>query len=144
MPTRKQRPDDYDDVLVTMHVGETWFGFTGMVDVEYTRETGRIVDGVPETETYTVKEERGLEHTYENLVIHPVNGVTHDKPTKEYLDTKLAEMQAAWDAEAYGRNREKEYPEIGEQLDMIYHDQVNGTTTFKDAIKAVKDKYPKG
>jgi len=144
MPMRIERPNNYDNVLVTMHTGETWFGFTGMVDVEYTRETGTTIGGEPQTETYTVKEERGLEHTYENLVIHPVKGVTHDKPTKDYLDTKLAEMQAAWDAEAYGRSREKEYPDITEQLDMIYHDQVNSTTTFRDAIKAVKDKYPKG
>ena len=122
MSMRKQRPTSYDDVLVTMHVGETWFGFTAMID------------GV----------ERSLPHTYENLVIHPVNGVTHDKPTEDYLDTELAKLQAAWDANAYGRNRVKEYPNIGDQLDMIYQDQVNSTTTFKDAIKAVKDKYPKG
>ena len=122
MPMRKQRPKAYDDVLVTMHVGETWFGFTAMID------------GV----------ERSLPHTYENLVIHPVNGVTHDKPTEDYLDTELAKMQAAWDAEKYGRDREIEYPDIREQLSMIYDDQINGTTTFRDAIKAVKDKYPKG
>jgi hypothetical protein len=137
-----ERPNQYDDVLIKMHNG-AWFGFNAIVDVEYTRETGRIVAGVPETETYTVKEERGLEHTYENLVIYPVDGVTHDKPTKEYLDTELAKLQAEWDDFAYGRNRRNEYPPIGEQLDMIYHDQVNGTTTFKDAVKAVKDKYPK-
>lgn len=119
---RKERPDRYDDVLVTLHKGVTWFGFTG------------IVNG----------EERGLEHTYENLVIHPVKGVTYDKPTKDYLDTELAKMQAAWDAEKYGRDREIEYPDVREQLAMIYNDQVNGTTTFRDAIKAVKDKYPKG
>jgi len=122
MSMRKERPDRYDDVLVTLHKGVTWFGFTG------------IVNG----------EERGLEHTYENLVIHPVKGVTYDKPTKDYLDTELAKMQAAWDAEKYGRDREIEYPDVREQLAMIYNDQVNGTTTFRDAIKAVKDKYPKG
>lgn len=142
MSMRKYRPNLYDNVLTTMHNG-AWFGFTAMVDVEYIRETGTTIGGVRQTETYTVKEERGLEHTYENLVMHPVKGVTYEKPTKDYLDTKLAEMQAAWDAEDYGRSREKEYPEIGEQLDMIYHDQVNSTTTFKDAVKAVKDKYPK-
>jgi len=26
---------------------------------------------------------------------------------------------------------------------MQYHDQVNGTTIWKDTIQAVKDKYPK-
>ena len=36
------------------------------------------------------------------------------------------------------------YPSIGDQMDMQYHDQVDGTTTFKDAIKAIKDAHPKG
>ena len=39
--------------------------------------------------------------------------------------------------------REREYPSIPDQLDMQYHDTVNSTTTWKDAIKAIKDKYPK-
>ena len=28
-------------------------------------------------------------------------------------------------------------------MDMQYHDNVDGTTTWKDAIQAVKDAYPK-
>ena len=55
-------------------------------------------------------------------------------------------MQANFDDASYSRERLEKpdgYPAIGDQLDMIYHDQVNGTTTFKDTIKAVKDKYPK-
>ena len=44
---------------------------------------------------------------------------------------------------AYIEQRKNEYPSIDEQLDMQYWDSVNGTTTWKDAIKAVKDKYPK-
>ena len=39
--------------------------------------------------------------------------------------------------------RLKSYPPIDEQLDMMYHDQVNDTTTWKDAIQAVKDANPK-
>ena len=35
------------------------------------------------------------------------------------------------------------YPSLQEQMDMQYWDAVNSTTTWKDAIKAVKDKYPK-
>ena len=44
---------------------------------------------------------------------------------------------------AYIEQRKNEYPSMDEQLDMQYWDSVNGTTTWKDAIKAVKDKYPK-
>ena len=39
--------------------------------------------------------------------------------------------------------RQMAYPTIQEQLDMQYHDEVNGTTTWKDAIAQVKADYPK-
>ena len=69
----------------------------------------------------------------------------HSKPTESSLTTKLAELQAAWDTEnaAYRLNRAAEYPSIGDQLDMQYHDAVNGTSTWRDAIAAVKSKYAK-
>ena len=69
----------------------------------------------------------------------------HSKPTESTLTTKLAELQAAWDTEnaAYRLNRKAEYPSIGDQLDMQYHDAVNGTSTWRDAIAAVKSKYAK-
>ena len=35
------------------------------------------------------------------------------------------------------------YASVGDQLDMQYKDAVNGTTTWKDHIAAVKAKYPK-
>ena len=35
------------------------------------------------------------------------------------------------------------YASIGNQLDQQYHDAVNGTTTWKDAIAAVKAAHPK-
>ena len=137
------RPDKYDDVLVQMHESG-WFSFSALVDAEHTRETGRVIDGVRETETVTIKEKVARPHIYDNLTIIPdKDGVTHDKPTKDYLDTELAKLQAEFDAKDYARKRVGEYPTVGDQLDMIYHDQVNSTTTFKDAVKAVKDKYPK-
>lgn len=39
--------------------------------------------------------------------------------------------------------RQNAYPSIQEQLDMMYHDQVDGTTTWKDAIAQVKADNPK-
>ena len=35
------------------------------------------------------------------------------------------------------------YASVGDQLDMQYKDAVNGTTTWKDHVAAVKAKYPK-
>lgn len=40
----------------------------------------------------------------------------------------------------YVSNREREYPELVDQLDDIYHNGIDG---WKAKIKAVKDKYPK-
>jgi len=39
--------------------------------------------------------------------------------------------------------RDRQYPSIGDQLDMQYWDEVNGTTTWKDAVAKVKSDNPK-
>jgi len=57
--------------------------------------------------------------------------------TKEQIKSKIQEMQ-------YWYDRKSEYPSIIEQLDMQYWDNVNGTTTWKDAIAKVKSDNPKG
>ncbi len=61
--------------------------------------------------------------------------------TWEELETKMASLKIEYDATQYQRDRQ--YPSIGDQLDMQYNDAVNGTTTWKDAIDAIKAKYPK-
>tara|TARA_B100000945_G_C20348424_1_gene580956 strand:- start:45 stop:254 length:210 start_codon:yes stop_codon:yes gene_type:complete len=40
-------------------------------------------------------------------------------------------------------SRKVEYPPIEDQLDMLFWDSENGTTTWKDAIKKVKNDNPK-
>jgi hypothetical protein len=45
---------------------------------------------------------------------------------------------------AYQNKRKNEYPSIQDQLDMQYWDNVNGTTTWQDAIAKVKADNPKG
>jgi hypothetical protein len=107
------RPDHIEDVLIKLHTGQ-WFGWTDSKN-----------------------------KVYANLEIYPVDGVTHDKPTKASLESALADAQAAFDAADYSRNRAAAYPSIADQLDMQYHDGVDSTTTWADAIAAVKTKYPK-
>ena len=43
----------------------------------------------------------------------------------------------------YADKRRRAYGSIGDQLDMQYHDQLDGTTTWKDAIAKVKSDNPK-
>jgi hypothetical protein len=62
------------------------------------------------------------------------------KPTESAVTTKVNELQAAYNAQAYARNRAAEYPSMADQLDDIYH---NGIDAWKATIKVTKDKYPK-
>jgi len=57
--------------------------------------------------------------------------------------TETSRLQAAWDAQEYARNRKIEYDALN-QFEMQFDDEENGTTTWKDAIEAIKTKYPKG
>ena len=45
---------------------------------------------------------------------------------------------------AYKEQRAMAYKPLAEQLDMMYWDKVNGTTTWQEHIKTVKAQYPKG
>ena len=53
------------------------------------------------------------------------------------------DIKAKMTSMEYISKRQEEYPLIGDQLDMIYH-AGQGGDAFQKAIKAVKDKYPKG
>ena len=63
--------------------------------------------------------------------------------TAEQIVAKQAELQSEYDAQEYARTRETAYPAVRDQLDMQYWDQVNGTTTWKDAVAKIKADNPK-
>tara|TARA_R100001163_G_scaffold56279_1_gene43957 strand:+ start:327 stop:635 length:309 start_codon:yes stop_codon:yes gene_type:complete len=66
------------------------------------------------------------------------NNITNDQIT-----AKQSELQEAYASLQYQRDRAIAYAPLEEQLDMQYHDSVDGTTTWKDHIAEVKSKYPK-
>ena len=77
----------------------------------------------------------------QNVTPHKIiewdSGNSDSQPT----DDELNAAYTAWKtAEEYKINRAKEYPNIGDQLDDIYH---NGIDAWKATIKTTKDKYPK-
>jgi hypothetical protein len=73
------------------------------------------------------------------------------QPSEAEIEAAHAEWQAEQDATKYQRDRAAEYPEIGDQLDMLWHAIDTGdwtaakvkTTEFYTALKAVKDANPK-
>ena len=63
-------------------------------------------------------------------------------PSEAEIDAEIIRLQAEYDAQEYARNRKTEYPDIGDQLDDLYH---KGAFSDEMAvkIKAVKDAHPK-
>ena len=119
------RPDPIEDAIIRIHAG-SWFYSTDSKNKIYTNL--RLHE--------KVWNDAGTE-----LIDNPVT----ELPTESVVNTKLAELQAAWDLEynSYKSKRREAYPSQQEQFDMQYWDQVNGTTTWKDAIAKVKSDNPK-
>jgi len=111
------RPEHIEDALIHLHTGQ-WFGWLDSKN-----------------------------KVYSNLEIYPNHdgSSTHPKPKEADLESKLAAIQVEWDADnaPYRLERKQAYPSIEDQLDMQYRDGVDSTTTWADAIAAVKTKYPK-
>ena len=63
--------------------------------------------------------------------------------TNQQITDKQAELQVEYDAKQYQRDRRFKYPSWQDQLDMLWHDKKDGTTTWEDAVQAVKDANPK-
>ena len=57
------------------------------------------------------------------------------------IDINWSAVNSWIDPNQYKYDRANEYPSIVDQLDDIYHNGIDG---WKETIKAVKDKYPKG
>lgn len=83
-------------------------------------------DGTPWKDPYD-----GL--VWENTSIPKPSAEDIAQWTKDY-DLIIRQQQAV---------EKRQYPSIGEQLDMMYHDQRDKTTVWKDAITAVKAAHPK-
>ena len=63
--------------------------------------------------------------------------------TEEEITAEISRLQAEYDSKQYARDRAEAYPSLQDQADMQFHDLANGTTTWLDAIQAVKDANPK-
>jgi hypothetical protein len=64
------------------------------------------------------------------------------QPTDAEIATELTRLQAAYDAQAYARSRKAKY-DLLNQFEMQFDDAANGTTTWIDAINAIKQEFPK-
>ena len=56
--------------------------------------------------------------------------------------THMATLKGEWDAKVYARSRKAKY-DLLNQDEMRYDDLTNSTTTWPDAIAAIKAEFPK-
>lgn len=75
------------------------------------------------------------------------NEPTYDWPNGKapfcLYDGGVIKANPAYKDDRYVEARKAEYASWGDQLDMMYWDQANDTTTWKDHIAAVKAAHPK-
>jgi len=121
----EKQPTVDDALLALVEQGWTMDGETPTSEVEFLARFS-IVTGLEEDGT-------------EILSSNPDDfGVTWAQ-----IGEKVTELEVEWDAEDYYRKRAEAYPPLEEQLDMQYWDAQDGTTTWEDAVAAVKAAYPK-
>ena len=69
-----------------------------------------------------------------------ISGVA--QPTDEQLNAVDSAADLEERQNAVRATRRTAYGDLGDQLDMQYHDNVNGTTTWKDHVAKVKTDNP--
>lgn len=74
-----------------------------------------------------------------------VDGVIVEFSEEDYAQAKIDLGNSKWNDQQFGyvSARQSAYGSIAEQLDMMYWDQVNGTTVWKDHVAKVKSDNPK-
>ena len=108
--------------------------------VHYDTTTGKIYGLTTGTEDHADKpnkksKEINFENYPERPAHHTFDGTSFVKKSQEDIDSIES---ARWRT-----NRRVNYPNLADQLDMIYHHQQNGTTTWKDTIQKIKTDFPK-
>ena len=82
------------------------------------------------------------------LTGHPFQWVhSQEPPTGEEIIEEVKRQEKIWLKYEYERNRQKRYPDIEHQLDLLFHDIEEGnldkTGSFYSVIKAIKEEFPK-
>ena len=103
-------------------------------------DLGKAIKAINKTANFIITDEN----------VDTIEWINNTTPiAKEDILAKQAELQAEYDAKQYQRDRKVEYPEIGDQLDMLWHsiDQDAALKqkyfAFHQAILAIKSKHPK-
>ena len=69
------------------------------------------------------------------------------EPTQAEIDAEISRLQAEYDAQAYARNRQSEYPSINDLVVALWENVVEeraaSVISLEATRQAIKTKYPK-
>jgi hypothetical protein len=67
---------------------------------------------------------------------------TQTQPTDSEIQAEVIRLQELYDSQEYARNRKAEYDKLN-QFELQFDDNMDGTTTWVDAVNEIKARYPK-
>lgn len=115
--------------------------------------TGHVVEGVlvlfpPNVPGVNYAEKKvtvlsQFESDHTGVLVEKKVEETRSLPTEADQSKWIEDYEDYLKSVKYKDDRSDAYAPLNEQLDMIYWDQENSTTTWVDHIKGVKDTYPK-
>jgi len=106
-----------------------------MTDINYPTASNAVISLVPNHSGFNIEDEKIIAWN----TADEKTGVV--QPTQAEIDAELVKLRAEFDALAYARSRQAEYPDYARQFDILYHSGVAG---LKAELKKTKDKFPKG
>ncbi len=82
---------------------------------------------------------------------HPVEIIEWNNPLppidrsigEDHVDPRTSEQKTSDNDKRYRLRRLRAYPSLRKQLDMMYWDEMDGTTLWVDDITRIKELYPK-
>lgn len=78
-----------------------------------------------------------------NLFISNWDMGAEPQPTEQQINQWKVEYEEEYQLKVIRDKRARAYPSIQDQLDMLYHDKVDGTNLWAAAIADVKTEYSK-
>ena len=90
-------------------------------------------------EKYSVYLEFAHKNNYQIMELPPISEVLSDGQENHVRQYQICPPRAL----TYAEQRQRAYPPLAEQLDMIYWDKVNNTQVWSDTIAHIKAQYPK-
>jgi hypothetical protein len=105
--------------------------FSALPSASYLDKSKWIIAELPEGESYD-----------DSYSYSSVDGVAVKGDLLPVDTTEIERMAAEWTATQYSRDRKDKYDKLN-QDEMRYDDLVNSTTTWQDAIAAIKKAHPK-